>query len=114
MALARYLLQPHVRRHACKLAYAQEWAESLSESHPRGPALDSALGQHWHEVGVIDRALGKYLRALVLEAAVAGPEGEMEVGGGQVDDGRQVLGREVARRLCRMAGGRAVPVTWFP
>jgi hypothetical protein len=113
VALARYLLQPHVRRHACKLAYAQEWASSLAQSHPPGPAVDSALGQHWQEVGVIDRALGKYLRALAPEAAGGAAAGEIRAGGGQVDGGQQVLGQEVVCRLRDVAGGRPVPVQWF-
>ncbi len=129
--LARFLVSPQPRRHLSKLVYAAEWAQSLRESHPPGPALDAALTQHWQEVGVIDRALGGALEAFAELAAEAGAEGSGSGGGssggggggcdssrggeaaGQ-ESGRLQLGQRVLEQLQSLAAARGgVPVQWF-
>lgn len=59
-----HLMQPAIRPHVCKYVYADEWAKSLAESHPPGPALESAVARHVEEVGTIRTALAAYLSHL--------------------------------------------------
>lgn len=67
----RFLMQPVVRQHVCKLAYAAEWRQSLVESHPAGEALDAVLAKHDEELSAIRQALRKYAAPLeqLLDAA---------------------------------------------
>lgn len=70
----RFLMQPAVRQHVLKLAYADEWRRSLVESHPPGAALDAVLAKHVAEVATIRQALAKYaapLEQLLAAADVA-------------------------------------------
>ncbi|MEW5299680.1 MAG: hypothetical protein WDW36_002670 [Sanguina aurantia] len=55
------LMAPHVRKHACKYVYRDEWAASLRESHPPSAARDTALEKHWQEVAIIKDALSRHL-----------------------------------------------------
>lgn len=67
-------MQPAVRQHVLKLAYADEWRRSLVESHPPGAALDAVLAKHVAEVATIRQALAKYaapLEQLLAAADVA-------------------------------------------
>jgi hypothetical protein len=109
---ARFIVQPQARRHLCKLVYADEWAQSLQESHPAGPALEAALAQHWQEVKVVDRALGGALVAFAELAAGGTGSGSVDdvgQGGGRLQLGQRVLGQ---LRSC-VAGRGGVPVQWF-
>ena len=58
------LLQPTLRRHHTKLVLADEWAESIVESHPPSPERDAALQTHHHEVQLIRRALSGQLQKI--------------------------------------------------
>ena len=53
-------MRPDVRKHVCRLVYAEEWARSIEESHPEGQERDEVVQQHWHEVELIKRALSAY------------------------------------------------------
>jgi hypothetical protein len=57
-------MQPHIRKHLLKLVYSDEWATSLKESHPEGPARDEVIQKHNKEVEVIRRALAPYQAAV--------------------------------------------------
>ena len=59
-AAAAFLMRPDVRKHVCRLVYAEEWARSIEESHPEGQERDEVVQQHWHEVELIKRALSAY------------------------------------------------------
>uniref|UniRef100_A0A383WJL7 Fe2OG dioxygenase domain-containing protein n=1 Tax=Tetradesmus obliquus TaxID=3088 RepID=A0A383WJL7_TETOB len=72
-ALWRFLMQPAVRQHVCKLAYADEWERSILESHPACEATEGALDKHRQEVAAISKALSKFqpgLGQLLSAAAV--------------------------------------------
>ncbi|GFR46885.1 hypothetical protein Agub_g8526 [Astrephomene gubernaculifera] len=60
-AAVRFLMHPAVKQHVCKLVYGEEWAQSLQESHAESAVREAMLQQHWREVDVIRRSLGKYL-----------------------------------------------------
>ncbi|KAG2445831.1 hypothetical protein HXX76_000435 [Chlamydomonas incerta] len=60
-AAARFLMHPAVRQHVSKLAYAEEWARSLEESHGDSGSRAAMLEQHHKEVDIIRRSLAKYL-----------------------------------------------------
>ena len=49
------LQEPEVRKAVTKLAYAEEWATSLQESHPDSEARATTLAQFWKEVEVLRR-----------------------------------------------------------
>jgi hypothetical protein len=58
----RYLLeQPEARKQLAKLRYADEWAQSLAESHPSTPALKLTQEQFWDEVRVLRSAFSGVL-----------------------------------------------------
>eukprot|EP00878_Enallax_costatus_P041821 GHUV01048715.1.p1 GENE.GHUV01048715.1~~GHUV01048715.1.p1 ORF type:complete len:312 (+),score=59.69 GHUV01048715.1:317-1252(+) len=67
----RFLMQPAVRQHVCKLAYEGEWSRSLRESHPSSSDTDTALLKHHEEVATICKALSSCQPALrlLLDAA---------------------------------------------
>ena len=65
-ASLRFLMQPHVRKHVARLVFAEEWERSIVESHPASPARDRAVEKHRSDVGLIQKALGRYLPALAL------------------------------------------------
>lgn len=46
-----------MRKHVCKLAYADEWAGSIQDSHPDSSARRATLDAHWKDVGIIRNAL---------------------------------------------------------
>ncbi|KAL6750513.1 prolyl 4-hydroxylase [Haematococcus lacustris] len=60
-ATVAFLMSPFIRHHATKLAYAEEWEQSLRESHPASPMLEAMLAQHNSEVQHISKALQRYL-----------------------------------------------------
>ena len=55
------LLHPALRKHLLKLAFADQWQQSLLESHLPGDALDAVIATHHVEVTVIRRALAAHL-----------------------------------------------------
>lgn len=65
LQLKAWLLRPDLRRHLAKLLYADEWAESIRESHPDTPARGDAIGQHWREVDLIQSALAPHHEQLL-------------------------------------------------
>ena len=65
-AALRFLMQPHVRKHVARLVFSDEWEQSIVESHPASPSRDQAVEKHRSDVGLIRKALGKYLPALAL------------------------------------------------
>ncbi|KAI8465255.1 MAG: prolyl 4-hydroxylase [Monoraphidium minutum] len=73
-AALRFLLHPAMRRHVVKLAYSNEWAASLAESHPPCGATDAALAQHAAGTGAAARALAPYASeiAALADACAAG------------------------------------------
>ena len=46
-------------------ACADEWAESIRESHPDTPARGDAIDQHWREVDLIHSALAPHHEQLL-------------------------------------------------
>lgn len=62
----RFLMQPHVRKHVARLVFADEWEQSIVESHPASQSRDQAVEKHRSDVVLIQKALGKYLPALAL------------------------------------------------
>ena len=46
-------------------AGADEWAESIRDSHPDTPARGDALSQHWKEVDLIQSALAPHHEQLL-------------------------------------------------
>lgn len=68
-----YLLSADIRPHACKLLYAEEWAESIRESHADSPAREAALQMYHHEILLIHKSLGHL--ADVLLDPLAMPQG---------------------------------------
>lgn len=51
------LRRPDVRHHLSKLLYANEWAQSIQESHPVSEARSATLAKHWDDVKKIKEAL---------------------------------------------------------
>jgi len=69
---ARALLRPDLRKHLMKVVFAEEWAASIAAAHPESEPRAALLSTHWHEVGIISRALaGRYPAGLGLVARVA-------------------------------------------
>jgi hypothetical protein len=67
------LLQPRFRRHLCKLAYADEWAQSIVESHAKNGAEDSGGSLRLHYVGGVQAVVDKhYTDAGVISKALTG------------------------------------------
>jgi hypothetical protein len=64
------LLQPRFRRHLCKLVYADEWAQSILESHAKvGAGAQAVVEKHYAEAGIIFKALtGVLAKELSLSA----------------------------------------------
>ena len=48
--VAIFLLQPCYRSLTARLLYAQEWSDSIKESHPAGAKTDRLVAQHWKNV----------------------------------------------------------------
>jgi len=46
-------LSARYRKHFARVMYAQEWAESLQQSHPPSPALQAAIEEHWKTVSTV-------------------------------------------------------------
>jgi hypothetical protein len=55
------ILRSPFRRHLVKLAYEQEWAQSLRESHLQTEAFEHYMATHEQELQVIDAATAKML-----------------------------------------------------
>jgi hypothetical protein len=55
------LKEPEVRKALTKLAFADEWATSLRESHPDSKARSLALDTFEAEVSLLRREIGKAL-----------------------------------------------------
>jgi Rps23 Pro-64 3,4-dihydroxylase Tpa1-like proline 4-hydroxylase len=55
------LTRPDLRLLLAKVVYAREWSDSICESHPPSHSLDSALEQHWKDIGTISQALHEYI-----------------------------------------------------
>lgn len=51
------LSRPDVRHHLSKLLYADEWAESIQESHPESEAREVTLAKHWEDVAKLKAVL---------------------------------------------------------
>ena len=54
------------RQSSRRLVFSDEWEQSIVESHPASPSRDQAVEKHRSDVGLIRKALGKYLPALAL------------------------------------------------
>ena len=59
----RVLMEPDFRHMFARLAYANEWAESIEESHEPSNARDVALENHWTDVQLIKVAAHQRLHA---------------------------------------------------
>ena len=51
------LTRPDVRHHLSKLLYADEWANSIQESHPKSEAREVTLAKHWEDVAKLKAVL---------------------------------------------------------
>jgi len=54
-------LSARYRKHVARIIYAQEWADSLSQSHPPSPELQQALDQHWKSVKTISHVFRDFV-----------------------------------------------------
>lgn len=55
------LQHPELRKHIQKLYYADEWAQSIVDSHPESAATSSMLEQFHQELDAVRRAMSQLL-----------------------------------------------------
>lgn len=60
-SILQFLMQPKYRKHIVKLVYAEEWAQSIIESHEPSEGRDVLLANHWQDVEKIRNAFRHYL-----------------------------------------------------
>eukprot|EP00877_Chromochloris_zofingiensis_P012138 jgi/Chrzof1/7178/Cz02g13280.t1 len=60
-AVARFLMQPSIRQHVCRVVYADEWRRSIQQSHSASAARQAALEVFEHELDIIKTAMAKYM-----------------------------------------------------
>uniref|UniRef100_A0A7S0WU31 Prolyl 4-hydroxylase alpha subunit domain-containing protein n=1 Tax=Pyramimonas obovata TaxID=1411642 RepID=A0A7S0WU31_9CHLO len=78
-ASATELLGDHrYRRMLARAAYAEEWAESIRQSHAESDARALALDAHWKDVGIISRVFSNVLPEVL---AMVDPPSESSAGG---------------------------------
>ena len=63
-SLLKHLLARENRKHVSKLIYANEWSQSIIDSHPPGPERQHVLDTHWADVKVIEKVFGPRLEQL--------------------------------------------------
>jgi Rps23 Pro-64 3,4-dihydroxylase Tpa1-like proline 4-hydroxylase len=68
--ILEFLKQRRVRKHLVKLTYADEWAQSIMESHDPSPAREILLQNHWDDVTKLKQYFAPYEKYL---PQVSGP-----------------------------------------
>ncbi len=70
----QYLLHPLHRTALCKLLYAEEWADSLQQSHAPSAQRQAVIDKHWADVQLIARFFREYSDfVLPLQHIAVGP-----------------------------------------
>jgi hypothetical protein len=62
--ILEFLKQRRVRKHLVKLIYADEWAQSIMESHDPSPAREILLQNHWDDVTKLKQYFSPYEKYL--------------------------------------------------